>query len=101
MILTPAKVVALVPSETLARPKFVIETTAAQGMTQSGRCYTLEVLAHGGHKKDQEERPISKGKGKEFWRNMQLKDYSIVKNLEKTLAQIFVWDLLMMSQFHR
>ena len=32
---------------------------------------------------------------------MQLKDYSIVKYLEKTLAQISVWTLLMRSQLHR
>lgn len=30
VILTPAKAVALVPSETLVRPKFVIETIVAQ-----------------------------------------------------------------------
>ena len=33
VIVTPAKVVALVPLETLARPKFVIETVPAQHMT--------------------------------------------------------------------
>ena len=33
VILTPAKAVALVPSKTLAKPKFVIETTVAKGMT--------------------------------------------------------------------
>ena len=31
---------------------------------------------------------------------MQPKDYSIVKNLEKTPTQIYVWDLLMSSQSH-
>ncbi|WP_353805377.1 hypothetical protein, partial [Acinetobacter baumannii] len=44
-ILTSAKVVALVPSETLVKPKFVIEIAAAQGMTRFGRCYTLDELA--------------------------------------------------------
>lgn len=39
IILTPAKAVVLVTLEALARAKFVIETAAAQGMTQSGRCY--------------------------------------------------------------
>ena len=34
IILTPTKVVALVPSKTLAKPKFVIETTVAQGNDQ-------------------------------------------------------------------
>jgi len=32
---------------------------------------------------------------------MQLKDYSIVKHLEKTLAKISVWALFMSSQLHR
>ena len=40
VILTPANVVTMVPLETTTRPKFVIKTTAAQGMTRSGRCYT-------------------------------------------------------------
>ena len=40
VILTPARVVALVPAKTLAKPKFVTETAVAQGMTRSGRCYT-------------------------------------------------------------
>lgn len=31
---------------------------------------------------------------------MQLKEYSIVKHLEKTPDQIFVWALLMSSQLH-
>ena len=48
VILTPAKVVALVPSKTLAKPKFVIKMVVAQGMTRSGRCYTPDELALGG-----------------------------------------------------
>ena len=88
VILTPAKVVALVPSETLIKPKFFFETAVAQGMTRSGRCYTPDELALGGQKKDHAKRPISVGEAEEFWRRMQPKDYSIVKHLEKTLAQI-------------
>ena len=45
VILTPTKVVALVPSNNLAKPKFVIETVVAQVMTRSGRCYTSDELA--------------------------------------------------------
>ena len=45
VILTPAKVVSLVPLETLVRPKFVTETIATQGMTHYGRCYTPEELS--------------------------------------------------------
>ena len=66
VILTPAKVVTLVPSETLVKPKFFIETAAGQGMTKSGRCYTLDELALGGQKKGQAKRPISKGEAEEF-----------------------------------
>ena len=58
VILTPSKVVALVPSETLVKPKFVIETAVAQGMTRSGRCYTPDDLTLWGQKKDQAKRPI-------------------------------------------
>ena len=101
VILTPAKAVALVPSKTLVKPKFVIETAVAQGMTRSGRCYTPDELALGGQKKDHAKRPISEGEAEEFWRRMQPKDYSIVKHLEKTPAQISVWALLMSSQSHR
>ena len=83
VILTPAKVVALVPAKTLAKPKFVIETVVAQVMTRSGRCYTPDELALGGQKKDHAKRPISEAEAEEFWRRMQPKDYSIVKHLEK------------------
>ncbi|XP_015068930.1 uncharacterized protein LOC107013563 [Solanum pennellii] len=101
VILTPTKVVALVPSKTLAKPKFVIETVVAQGMTRSGRCYTPDELALGGQKKDHAKRPISEAEAEEFWRRMQPKDYSIVKHLEKTPAQISVWALLMSFWSHR
>ena len=73
VILTPAKAVALVPSKTLAKPKFIIETAMAQGMTRSGRCYTPDELALGGQKKDQAKRPISEAEAEEFWRRMQPK----------------------------
>ena len=53
VILTSAKVVALVPPETLVRQKFVIETGTSQGMTQSERCYTPEDLSLRGQKRDQ------------------------------------------------
>ena len=66
VILLPPKVVALVPSKTLIKPKFNIETAAAQGMTRSERCYTPDELALGGRKKDQDTRPISEGETEEF-----------------------------------
>ena len=40
VILSIAKIVALVPFEDPSRRKFAIETTASLGMTYSGRCYT-------------------------------------------------------------
>ena len=52
VILTPTKAVALVPSENLVKPKFIIVIAVAQGMTRSGRCYTPDELALGGQKKD-------------------------------------------------
>ncbi|KAK4724717.1 hypothetical protein R3W88_027496 [Solanum pinnatisectum] len=70
-------------------------------MTRSGRCYTPEELSQGVQKKEQFKRTISEAKVEEFWRKMQLKDYSIVKHLEKTPARISVWALLMSSQMHR
>ena len=82
--MTPTKVVTLVPSETLIKPKFVIKVVAAKGMTRSRRCYIVEDLALGGQKKDQAKSPISEGEAKKFWRRMQPKDYIIVKHLEKT-----------------
>ena len=85
------------PSKTLAKPKFVIETVVAQVMTRSGRCYTSDELALGGQKKHHAKRPISEAEAEEFWRRIKPKDYSIVKHLEKTPAQIYVWALLMSS----
>ena len=38
---------------------------------------------------------------KSFWQRMQPKVYSIVKHLEKTLTQIYVWALLMNFEYHR
>lgn len=61
MILTPAKVVALVAYEAPVRPKFVIEIASEQGMTQFGRYYNLEGLDSVGQKKDQGKRLISEG----------------------------------------
>ncbi|XP_069145569.1 uncharacterized protein [Solanum lycopersicum] len=101
VILTPAKVVALVPSKTLAKPKFVMQTAVAEGMTRSGRCHTSDELALGGPKKYHAKRPISKAEAEEFWRRMQPKYYSTVKHLEKTPAQISVWAMLMSSWSHR
>ena len=44
--------------------------------------------------------PISEGEAEELWKMMQPKNYSIVKNFEKTPGQISVWALLS-SQSYR
>ena len=66
VILTPTKAVAFVTSETLVKPKFVIETVVDQGMTRSERCYTPDELALGGQNKDHAKRPISEVEAEEF-----------------------------------
>ena len=100
VIFTLAKVVALVSSKTLIKPKFVIKIVVAQGNTRSGRCYPLDELSLEGQNKNQPKRPIREGETEKFCMRMQPKYYSIVKHLDKTPAQIFVLDLLMNSQSH-
>ena len=97
VILTPAKIVALVSSKTLIKPKIVIKTAAAQGMKRSARCYTPDEISLKGQKKDQSKRHLSEGETEKFCRRMQVKYYSIIKHLDKTPDQIIVWDLLMNS----
>lgn len=101
VILTPAQAVALIPLETIARPKFVNEIIVAQGMTPSERCYTPKEFDLGVQKKDQGKRTISEGESQEFQRKIEPKDYSIVKNLGKTPAKIFIVGHLMSSQLYR
>ena len=59
------------PSETLVKPKFVIETSVAQGMNRFGWCCTPDELALKGEKKDQAKRTIRDREAEEFWRRMQ------------------------------
>ena len=66
VILTHAKAVALVPLKTLAKPKFVIETAVAQGMTRSCRFYTADELSLGEQKKDHPKTPINEAEAEEF-----------------------------------
>lgn len=80
------------------KKEFIVQTTAAHGMTRSGRCYIPEKLIN---KKDSQKRSITEGEAEEFWRRMQPKGYSIVKHLEKMPAQISVLALLLSSQHHR
>ena len=48
-----------------------------------------------------QKRSITEGMYEEFWQRMHPKEYSIVKHLEKTLTQIYVWALLMNFEYHR
>jgi len=52
VIMAPHQAFISVPKEGLAKEEFEIETATAHGMTRSGRCYTPEELAQGGHKRD-------------------------------------------------
>lgn len=58
-----------------------------------------EELTHKIQKKNK-KRPITEGEAKGFWRK-KFKEYCIAKYLEKTPAQISVWDLLMSFEYHR
>lgn len=58
-----------------------------------------EELTHKIQKKNK-KRPITEGEAKGFWRK-KFKEYWIAKYLEKTPAQISVWDLLMSFEYHR
>jgi len=80
---------------------FVVQAATTQGMTRSGRCYIPEELTQETRRKENQKRLIIEGEAEEFWRRMQLKEYSIVKHLEKTPAQISVWALLISSEYHR
>lgn len=66
VILTPANALYFVPPETLLRPKFMIETSVAQVMTQYERCYTPIDLALGGQKIYEAKSQISEGEVEEF-----------------------------------
>lgn len=87
--------------EGLTKKEFVIETANAHGMTRSGRCYIPKKLDKRGNKKYHHKIPIIEAKDEEFWRNMQPKEYSVVKHLEKMPTKISVWALLMSLEQHR
>lgn len=70
-------------------------------MNNFGRCYTPCELSLVDKNKDQAKSTIIEGEAEEFLRRMKPKDYSIVKHVEKTLAQISESTLLRSSQSHR
>ncbi|XP_049360477.1 uncharacterized protein LOC125825188 [Solanum verrucosum] len=103
VITAPHQAFALAKERSNEKPKekFVVQAATAQGMTRSGRCYVPEELAQETRRKENQKRPITEGEAEEFWQRMQPKEYSIVKHLEKTPAQIYVWALLMSYEYHR
>ncbi|XP_059288162.1 uncharacterized protein LOC132041467 [Lycium ferocissimum] len=73
-----------------------------QGMTRSGRCYTPEEpVLEAPRRENPQKRPITEGEAENFWRQMPVKDYSIVEHLHKTPARISVMSLLLSSSQHR
>ncbi|XP_059277572.1 uncharacterized protein LOC132031625 [Lycium ferocissimum] len=73
-----------------------------QGMTRSGRCYAPEEpVLEAPHRENPKKRPITEGEAENFWRQMPVKDYSIVEHLHKTLPRISVMSLLLSSSQHR
>ena len=103
VITAPHQAFALAKERNNEQPKekFIVQAATAQGMTRSRRCYVPEELAQETRRKQNQKRPITECEAEEFWRKMQPKEYSIVKHLEKTPAQISVWALLMSSEYHR
>ncbi|XP_059314844.1 uncharacterized protein LOC132065452 [Lycium ferocissimum] len=76
--------------------------TVVQGMTRFGRCYALEEpVLEAPHRENPQKRPITEGKAENFWRQMPVKDYSIVEHLHKTSAKISIMSLLLSLSQHR
>nr|XP_016457611.1 PREDICTED: uncharacterized protein LOC107781425 [Nicotiana tabacum] len=65
-----------------------VEAIATQGMTRTGRVYTLEHLAESS--KQAFGRAVETGPD-DLWRKIQAKEYSVVEQMSKTPAQIPSW----------
>ncbi|XP_075084863.1 uncharacterized protein LOC142168102 [Nicotiana tabacum] len=76
------------------------ETGVAQGMTRTGRVYTLENLR--GTSKETTSKPhIMETSTNDLWRNVREREYSVVDHLNKTPAQISILSLLQNSDVHK
>jgi len=75
------------------------ETGAAQGMTRTGRVYTLENLGETS-KEATSKPPIVETSPDDLWRKVQAREYSVVDHLNKTPAQISILSL-QNSKTHR
>ncbi|XP_060202527.1 uncharacterized protein LOC132630957 [Lycium barbarum] len=84
-----------------AKGKLVVETVAA-GLTRSRRCYAPEEVARRAPSKENgQKKVVTEAEVEEFWRKMPTKEYSVVEQLKKTPAQIYLLALLMNFETHR
>ncbi|XP_060190465.1 uncharacterized protein LOC132619638 [Lycium barbarum] len=80
-----------------AKGKFIVEIVAT-GLTRSGRCYAPEKVARATPSKENgQKKAVTEAEVEEFWRKMTTKEYSLVEQLKKTLAQISLLALLISS----
>ncbi|XP_070041491.1 uncharacterized protein [Nicotiana tomentosiformis] len=76
------------------------ETSAAQGMTRTGRVYTPEHLG-GTSKEAVSKPPVIETGPDDLWRKVQPREYSVVDYLNKTPAQMSILSLLQNFEAHR
>ncbi|XP_070005639.1 uncharacterized protein [Nicotiana sylvestris] len=76
------------------------ETVVAQGMMRTGRVYTPEHLAESS-KLASNRPPLIETGPDDLWRKIQSKEYSVIDQLNKTLAQISILSLLQNSEAHK
>jgi len=82
--------------------------TEISGLTQSGRCFTLEELKKAKGKevidlgKELEvNKPVTKEESNEFLKLIKHSEYCIIDQLKKTLARISLMSLILSSKPHR
>ncbi|XP_070011122.1 uncharacterized protein [Nicotiana sylvestris] len=76
------------------------EAIVAQGMTRTDRVYTPEHLAESS-KQASGRLTVTKIGPDDLWRKIQSKEYSVIDQLNKTLAQISILALLQSSDAHK
>ncbi|XP_070021571.1 uncharacterized protein [Nicotiana sylvestris] len=101
----PFEVAALPPKDYTAEARRkgkvrIGETIAAQGMTRTGRVYTLEHLAESS-KEASNRPPLIEIGLNNLWRKIQAKEYSVIDQLNKTPTQISILSLLQNFEAHK
>ncbi|XP_070014307.1 uncharacterized protein [Nicotiana sylvestris] len=76
------------------------ETVAAQGMTRTGRVYTLEHLVESS-KQASNRPPLIEIGPDDLWRKIQAREYSVIDQLNKMPAQMSIPSLLQNSEAHK